>query len=129
MVPFTISRAPYDSVEVAQVSPLVPGVVWSPDGPIFIQNEPEREFPVKMPSDTKIEYDLDGDGVVALFNDRIFLKKGGELFSHSVVVGLGRRCSWLCRIPFYGTPVAGLSKSQSSRACGGCSRESGFCLP
>jgi hypothetical protein len=76
MVPFTFSRVPYDSVEVAQVSPLVPGVVWSPDGPIFIQNEPEREFPVKVPSDTKIEYDLDGDGVVALFNDRILLKKG-----------------------------------------------------
>ena len=76
MVPFTFSRLPYDSVEIAQVSPLVPGVVWSPDGPIFIQNEPEREFPVKMPSDTKIEYDLDGDGLVALFNDRILLKKG-----------------------------------------------------
>src|SRR5215472_12517642 len=53
----------------------------------------------------------------------------GELLTRSVVVGLGRRCSWLCRIPFYGTPVAGLSKSQSSRAGGGCSHESGFCLP
>jgi Dolichyl-phosphate-mannose-protein mannosyltransferase len=78
LVPFTFSRVPYDSVEVAQVSPLVSAVVWSPDGPIFIQNEPEREFPLKMPSDTKIEYDLEGDGVVALYSDRVLLKKGAS---------------------------------------------------
>jgi hypothetical protein len=78
MVPFTFSRVPYDSVEVAQVSPLVSAVVWSPEGPIFIQNEPEREFPLKMPSDTKIEYDLEGDGVVALYSDRVLLKKGAS---------------------------------------------------
>src|SRR5262245_2148303 len=53
----------------------------------------------------------------------------GELFSRSVVVGLGRGCSWLYRILSSRAPVAGLSESTTSRACGGRSRESGFFLP
>jgi len=76
LVPFKFSRVPYDSVEVAQMSPIAPAVVWSPNGPIFIQNEPVREFPLKMPSDTKIEYEVDGDGVVAVYSDRVLFKKG-----------------------------------------------------
>lgn len=76
LVPFTFSRVPYDPVEVVQMSPLGLAAVWSPDGPIFIQKEPEREFTVNIPSDTKSEYELDGDGVAALYADRIVLRKG-----------------------------------------------------
>jgi 4-amino-4-deoxy-L-arabinose transferase-like glycosyltransferase len=72
LVPFTYSRVPFDRIEVAQVSPL-PGAVWSPKGPIFQQSEPERDFPMTFPANSKIEYDLEGDGTVATMADRIRL--------------------------------------------------------
>jgi len=72
LVPFVFSRRPFDRIEIAEVSPL-PGAVWSPEGPIFKQTEPELEFPMRLPSNTKIEYDLDGDGTVATLSDRIKL--------------------------------------------------------
>ena len=75
LVPYTFSREPFDRVEVAQVSPL-PGTVWSPKGTVFTQTEPEREFRVKLPSNSKIEYELEGDGVVAATTDKIRLIKG-----------------------------------------------------
>jgi len=78
LVPFTISSLPYDAVEVAQVSPLVPATVWSPNGPVFIQHEPEREFRVKIPSDVHFEYERDGDGEVTVHDDHIRLKKGSS---------------------------------------------------
>jgi hypothetical protein len=77
LVPYTISSAPLDVVEISQMSPLMPAAVWSPDGPTYVQTEREREFPLKIPSDTKIEYESDGDGVVALTGDRIRLIKTG----------------------------------------------------
>jgi hypothetical protein len=43
----------------------VPAAVWSPEGLIFLHDDQEPEFPIKIPQDTKIEYDLDGNGVVA----------------------------------------------------------------
>jgi hypothetical protein len=75
IVPFTFSRAPFDRIEVAQVSPL-PGAVWSPDGPIYKQTEKEREFPMRLPTNSKIEYDLEGDGTVAVMSNSIQLIKG-----------------------------------------------------
>ena len=72
LVPFVISREPFDKIEIAQVSPLQ-GAVWSPEGPVFKQIEPEREFPMRLPLNTKIEYDLIGDGTVATLSDRIKL--------------------------------------------------------
>ena len=75
LAPYTFSREPFDRVEVAEVSPL-PGAVWSLKGPIFKQTEPEREFPMKLPSNTKIEYELEGDGVVAATADKIRLIRG-----------------------------------------------------
>jgi 4-amino-4-deoxy-L-arabinose transferase-like glycosyltransferase len=72
LVPFVISREPFDSIEIAQVSPLR-GAVWSPEGPIFKQIDAEREFPMRLPLNTKIEYDLIGDGTVATLSDRIKL--------------------------------------------------------
>jgi len=74
LVPFTFSRAPFDRIEIAEESPL-PGAVWSPDGPIFKQSEQEREFPIRLPSNSKIEYDLEGDGTVAVMSNGIQLIK------------------------------------------------------
>jgi hypothetical protein len=76
LVPFVFSRKPYDSVEIAQMSPLTPAAVWSPDGPVFIQSEPEQEFSLTIPSDARIEYELEGDGEVVVVADRIRLTKG-----------------------------------------------------
>ena len=76
LVPFAFSREPFDTIEIDQVSPL-PGVVWSPAGPIFKQTVSELEFPLKIPSNTKIEYDLDGgDGAVAVTSTGLRLIKG-----------------------------------------------------
>ena len=75
LVPFTFSRAPFDRIEIAEVSPL-PGAVWSPDGPIFKQSERQHEFPMRLPSNSKIEYDLEGDGTVAVMSNGIQLIKG-----------------------------------------------------
>ncbi len=76
LVPFVISRAPFDTIEVAQVNPL-PGAVWSPAGPIFKQTEAEREIPMKIPSNAKIEYELEGgDGAVAVTRSGLRLIKG-----------------------------------------------------
>ncbi len=76
VVPFTFSREPLDKVQVAQMSPLMPDAVWSPEGPILVQSEPERVFQINIPSNTKIEYEVDGDGVVAVTAERIRLIKG-----------------------------------------------------
>ena len=77
LVPFTFSRAPFDRIEVAEVSPLA-GAVWSPNGPIYKQSEREREFPMRLPSNSKIEYDLEGDGTVAVMSNGIQLIKGSR---------------------------------------------------
>jgi hypothetical protein len=77
LVPYTLSREPFDVIEVAQVSPL-PEAVWSPRGTMFTQTQPEREFPLKLPSNSKIEYELDGDGVVAATAENIRLIKGAS---------------------------------------------------
>jgi 4-amino-4-deoxy-L-arabinose transferase-like glycosyltransferase len=78
LVPFTLSSKPYDAVELLEVSPLGSAAVWSPKGPIYVQTEPEREFSVKVPSNTNIEYDVDGDGAAAVYADRIRLIKGSS---------------------------------------------------
>lgn len=75
LVPFAFSSEPFDRIEVAEVCPL-PEAVWSPAGPIFQQTEPERHFRMKIPSNTKIEYDVDGDGTAQVLSDRIVLTKG-----------------------------------------------------
>ena len=75
LVPFIFSRAAFDEVEVAEMCPLE-AAVWSPEGPIFMQREAEREFPMKIPSNTKIEYELDGDGAAAVMTSGIRLIKG-----------------------------------------------------
>jgi hypothetical protein len=71
LAPFTLSRAPFERIQIAQVCPL-PGAVSGPKGPVFRQTEEEHEFHMKLPSNSKIEYELqDGDGIVAV-TDRGF---------------------------------------------------------
>jgi hypothetical protein len=75
LVPFTFSLEPYDRIEITQLSPLGRAAVWSAEGPIFIQEEPERDFQLNIPANTRIEYELEGDGVAATYDDRIRLFK------------------------------------------------------
>jgi hypothetical protein len=76
LAPFTLSRAPFDRIEVAQVCPL-PGAVYSAKGPIFKQTEAEHEFPMRLPANSKIEYELQGgDGIVTVTDQGFRLIKG-----------------------------------------------------
>lgn len=87
VVPFIVSRAPLDRLEIAQVSPFVmelPQVVpddfssvpiWFPGGVLLKQLEPEMKFEVRIPRDTKVQYELEGQGSAALFQESIVLKK------------------------------------------------------
>jgi 4-amino-4-deoxy-L-arabinose transferase-like glycosyltransferase len=86
IVPFVFSRAPFDIVEVAQVSPLALRLplpennpAWSPDGVIFRQSEDERLFPMKVPSGTALEYEVEnGDGTARIVEEGIRLHKGAS---------------------------------------------------
>jgi len=76
LAPFTLSRAPFDRIEIAEVCPL-PGAVYGPKGPILKQTETERNFEMKIPSNSKIEYELQGgDGIVAVTDRGFQLIKG-----------------------------------------------------
>jgi hypothetical protein len=71
LAPFTLSRAPYDRIEIAQLSPL-PGAVYSPKGPIFKQTEAEQEFRLKLPLDSRIEYEVQGGSGIVTVTDHGF---------------------------------------------------------
>ena len=76
LAPFMLSRAPFDRLEISQLSPL-PGAVYSPKGPIFKQSEAEHEFRMIMPSNSRIEYEVQGgDGIVAVTDHGFRLIKG-----------------------------------------------------
>jgi hypothetical protein len=78
LAPFTLSRAPFDRIEIAEICAL-PGAVYGPKGPIFKQTEEEREFQMKLPSNSKIEYEVQGgDGIVAMTDHGFRLIKGGR---------------------------------------------------
>jgi hypothetical protein len=88
-VPFSISSAPLDHLELVQVSPFViklPQVVpedyssvpvWYPGGVLLKQVQPEMRFPIQMPRDVAVEYELEGNGTVELSEKDITLKKSG----------------------------------------------------
>jgi hypothetical protein len=66
LAPFTLSRVPFDRIEIAELCPL-PGAVYGPKGPIFKQTEAELDFRMKLPANSRIEYELQGgDGTVAV---------------------------------------------------------------
>ena len=76
LAPFTLSRAPFDRIEISEVCPL-PGAVYGPKGPIFKQTEAEREFHMTLPANSKIEYEVQGgDGIVAMTDHGFRLIKG-----------------------------------------------------
>jgi hypothetical protein len=76
LAPFTLSRAPFDRVQIAEVCAL-PGAVYGPKGPIFKQTQAEQEFEMRVPSNSKIEYEVQGgDGIVAMTDHGFRLIKG-----------------------------------------------------
>ena len=76
LAPFTLSRAPLDRIEITELCPL-PGAVYGPKGPLFKQTETEREFQMQIPSNSRIEYELQGgDGIVAISDHGFRLIKG-----------------------------------------------------
>lgn len=78
MVPFAISRRPYDFVEIAQITPLAqaqPPAVWSEQGPLLIQDEAVVTVPMKLPAHTRVEYELEGQGTVEIYEGRVTLRK------------------------------------------------------
>jgi hypothetical protein len=78
LAPFTLSRAPFDRIEIAEICPL-PEAVYGPKGPIFKQTEAEHEFRMKLPSNSRIEYELQGgDGIVAVTDHGFRLIKGSS---------------------------------------------------
>jgi 4-amino-4-deoxy-L-arabinose transferase-like glycosyltransferase len=88
IVPFAFSRAPHDRLEISEMSPLVqnlpqvssagkPVPVWSPNGPILVQNEPELSFPLTLPKQTRIQYEIEGSGIVEMKDGYVKLRKSG----------------------------------------------------
>ena len=86
LMPFQISRVPLDHVDISEMSPLVLGLpqrgisgedvpAWSPKGPILKQSQERREFKVKIPAHTKLEYELEGDGQAETGADGIILRR------------------------------------------------------
>ncbi len=86
VVPFSLSLAPFDQVDIAQMNPLVTqlpqvGVpaedvpAWSPEGPIIKQNVDRREFKVKIPANSKLEYEVVGQGHAETTADGIILHR------------------------------------------------------
>ncbi len=90
LVPFSFSRAPLDCLELAEVSPFVkelPQVVpedfssvpvWFPGGVMLKQIQPEMIFEIRIPQDTEIEYELEGEGSVEISSKGITLKKADD---------------------------------------------------
>jgi 4-amino-4-deoxy-L-arabinose transferase-like glycosyltransferase len=86
-VPFVISRAALDRLEIVEVSPFVkelPQVVpedfssvplWFPGGVLLKQVVPEMRFRVRVPEGATVKYELEGKGTVELVPDGIVLKK------------------------------------------------------
>jgi 4-amino-4-deoxy-L-arabinose transferase-like glycosyltransferase len=88
VLPFALSRAPYDRVEIGEVNALVeklPQVaeagktvpVWSPEGPALIQRVPELSYPIRLPPNAVVKYELDGIGSMELRGNVVKLRNGG----------------------------------------------------
>jgi hypothetical protein len=78
MVPFAVSRRPYDVVEIAQITPLAqaqPAAVWTEQGPLLIQNVAVVTVPVKLPAHSRVEYELEGQGAVEVNAGLVTLRK------------------------------------------------------
>ncbi|MDA2935370.1 hypothetical protein MYX82_13685 [Acidobacteria bacterium AH-259-D05] len=90
LVPFNLSTAPHDRLEIVQLSPLVGRLpqtvpanfesvaVWSPSGVMLKQVEPVQKFSLRIPKNTEIQYELEGDGSIEVTSDFIKLSKGNS---------------------------------------------------
>jgi hypothetical protein len=89
LVPYIFSRVPYDRLEIAEVSPFVerlplvgaqgrPVPQGSSEGPILIQKEPVLSFPIKLPLQSRIDYDVDGPGSVEVEDGYVKLRMNSE---------------------------------------------------
>ena len=81
LVPFAVSRRPYDVLEFAQITPLAqtsPAAMWSEDGPILDQKDARISVPMKLPPRTRVEYELQGKGSVRIEDGHVTLEKGQE---------------------------------------------------
>ena len=85
LVPFALSRVPYDWVEIDEVNPLVEKLpqsteegkavpAFSPEGPILIQRVPELSFPLRMPPGAHLKYELEGPGSVEIVGNVVKLR-------------------------------------------------------
>jgi hypothetical protein len=78
VVPFAVSRRPYDVLQIEQITPLAqtsPAAVWSPDGPVLTQDTPDLLVPTKLPPRTRVEYELEGQGSVEIRDGFVVLRK------------------------------------------------------
>jgi hypothetical protein len=84
--PFAFSKAPLDYLEIAEVSPFVEHLpqtgipaeqvpAWSPKGVILKQNADIREFKLRIPANSKLEYELVGSGAAEITPDGLRLKR------------------------------------------------------
>jgi hypothetical protein len=89
ITPFSISQMPLDYIEVSQISPLVgtlpqKGVfaeevpAWSPEGIILKQDVERREFELKIPAGSQLQYDVVGNGNAVMDEHGITLKRTGS---------------------------------------------------
>jgi hypothetical protein len=90
IVPYIFSRLPLDHLEIEEVSPFVKDLpqivpvdfssvpVWYPGGVMLKQVQPEMRFSIRLPSDSKIEYELEGKGSSKLSGEGITLENLGS---------------------------------------------------
>jgi hypothetical protein len=81
VVPFAVSRRPYDVLQIVQITPLAqtnPAAVWSSDGPFLTQNTPDLLVPMKLPPHARVEYEQEGQGSVEIRDGFVVLKKNQD---------------------------------------------------
>jgi hypothetical protein len=86
LVPYAISRAPFDQVDIAEVSPFVTTLpekvsedfsstpLWFSGGVLLKQVQPEMTFPVKVPLSAKFDCDIEGAGSASVSAAGILIK-------------------------------------------------------
>ncbi len=86
LTPFSFSLTPFDEIEISEINPLVAGLpqrgvpaeevpAWSPGGPILKQSVDLREFKMKIPANSKLEYEIEGQGSAEATGEGIVLRR------------------------------------------------------
>jgi hypothetical protein len=86
LVPYSFSTVPLDRIEIEEVSPFVKSLpqmvpadfssvpVWYPGGVLLKQVQPEMKFSIRIPFDSKMEYELEGKGTFKISSEGITLE-------------------------------------------------------